>query len=118
MFYIVGEKGLLKNITLSNCSANLGTKLKRGYGACLVAKNSGSIQGCVFDNCTALTNVEGNGKYGYSGIICAEQQETGSITGCKVLGGNLNVTLSGWDGNRNAGGIVANNYGNVIKCSG
>ena len=117
MFYIVGEKGLLKNITLSNCSANLGTKLKRGYGACLVAKNSGSIQGCVFDNCTTLTNVEGNGKYGYSGIICAEQQETGSITGCKVLGGNLNVTLSGWDGNRNAGGIVANNYGKVINCS-
>ena len=120
MFYSIGENGVLKNMALFNCTSTLTLASGNvGYGACLAIDNSGTIQGCTLEGCSAVAMTS---RYCSIGMIAQKQEVTGKIIDCSVRDCTASAKTTGIhtgdDGKIRSyvGGISAVNVGRIMNC--
>ena len=106
--FILNNKGTVKNLTLSGEAAfsNINANSHAGM---LVAENNGRIENCSLENVTMKVTT-GNG--GNVGTLVGYNNRYAVISGCMVDNSSLEVMV-----NANAGGLVGENYGEIINSS-
>lgn len=103
VFGVIGEKGALMNVNMSNCVLN-------SAGSLLAGTNRGTIDGCsISANIMCTTG-------GQAAMLVSEN--AGQIRGCTVTG-NLNVQAGNVAASTTlkAGGIAVRNTGMIAQCT-
>lgn len=110
LFSYIGEKGVVQNITFSECSVTSPNGQPIGV---LAVYNNGTIQSCTFDTCVLNTQ----GRYPHVGAVCGYVNKTGTITDCVVKNSTIQATGDDNRGSGYAGSHVGENFGKLIRCS-
>ena len=112
LFSYIGEKGVVQNVTFSDCSVTSASGQPIGV---LTVYNNGSINSCTFDACVLNTQ----GGRPHVGAVCGYVNQTGTVTDCVVKNTTIQATGNGVgsSGSGYAGSHVGVNYGKLIGCS-
>lgn len=107
LFYQLAKGSVVENLTFEGCNS---VTLSDDFTVGILAKyNSGTVQNCTFNKCTA--NV--SGQKSRVGIVCGSIEENGSVMNCSVTEGDV----SAYGDRCLAGGICGNNSGKAVNNS-
>ncbi len=106
LFSYIEEKGVVQNITFSECSVTSANGQPIGV---LAVYNNGTVRSCTFDAC--VLNTQGGSSH--VGAVCGHNNITGTITDCTVK----NSTFQATKGGSYAGSFTGENSGKLISCS-
>lgn len=111
LFYQLAKGSVVENLTFEGCSVTSSINLEIGI---LAKYNSGTVQNCTFNKCTA--NV--SGRNSIAGIVSGIIQENGSVMNCSVSEANVSSSgVNDYNSKCYAGGICGNNYGKITNSS-
>ncbi len=108
LFAKIGEKGLVKNLTVKDAYLACESKIKRStYFGGICTESEGIIDNCHFEGCIVDSSMASDYDYSYAGGICGSATG-GSITNCSVNGSFFcKNTVGGIVGNANDGTKVS-----------